>query len=316
MPENGASTKRGLLASCDLRLFFALSRTPHGILDLAMPVAAMLLVLGGFPSFNIVLLGLITVFAGYTAVYAVNDIADYKTDQETFGQGEKEEDSSGYLDGVLMRHPLAQGRLSYGQAVVWALFWGGLAFVGAWMLNPFCSLLLLLGVIFEILYCKLLRVTWLRALVNGVVKTIGPLAAVMAVEPVPDGGFVLLLFLWVFFWEIGGQNIPADWHDIELDTNLGAKTIPVVLGQKTASRLAVSCLALSLAVSLLLFTTAPLDMHVLLALAATAWGARLLLRPAWRLRQSLARGDASKLFNKASWYPAAMLLVILLSVVL
>ena len=26
---------------------------------------------------------------------------------------------------------------------------------------------------------------------------------------------MLLIFFWLFFWEIGGQNIPADWHDIE-----------------------------------------------------------------------------------------------------
>lgn len=318
MPDTGPFMNSDQRPFFDLRLFLALSRTPHGVLDLATPIAAMLLVLGGFPSFNIVLLGLITVFAGYTAVYAVNDIADYKTDKLAFSKEEvqKADENSGYLDGVLLRHPLAQGRLTYDQAVIWAAFWGGLAFVGAWLLNPFCALLLILGVLFEIIYCKLLRVTWLRALVNGVVKTIGPLAAVMAVEPVPEGQFVLLLFLWVFFWEIGGQNIPADWHDIELDKSLDAKTIPVALGTKTASTLALTCIVLSVLLSVLLFTTAPLDMSIILALAAAVWGWRLIVQPAYRLSITKERADASALFNKASWYPAAMLLVILLSVLL
>jgi len=307
--------KDGPSPSCDPRVFMALSRTPHGVLDLAMPIAAMLLCLGGFPPFNVVMLGLITVFAGYTAVYAVNDIVDYRTDQEALTQ-QREQEHGGYLDGVLLRHPLAQGRLTYAQAMVWAAFWGGLAFVGAWMLNPFCSLLLLLGVIFEVIYCKLLRVTWLRALINGVVKTIGPLAAVMAVQPVPDGGFVLLLVLWVFFWEIGGQNIPADWHDMEQDRALGARTIPVALGARTAATISLVSLGVSLVVSVPLFMTATLEMHWLLAILAVAWGWRLVLAPARKLSSSLAREDASRLFNRASWYPAAMLLVILVSVML
>lgn len=306
--------KFGSLPSCDPKLFLALSRTPHGVLDLATPIAAMLLWLGGFPSFAIVLLGLITVFAGYTAVYAVNDIVDYKTDLETYGKNNRRE-STGYLDAVLLRHPLAQGRLTLGQATIWAAFWGGLAFVGAWMLNPFCALLLILGVLFEIIYCKLLRVTWLRALVNGLVKTIGPMAAVMAVENVPNPFFLLLLFLWVFFWEIGGQNIPADWHDIELDKAQGAKTIPVELGTATAARLSLVCLTLSLAVSALLFTSAPLNMGWFLVIVAVGWGWWLVVMPARRLNDSLAREDASRLFNRASWYPAAMLAVVLLSVI-
>jgi hypothetical protein len=43
------------------------------------------------------------------------------------------------------------------------------------------------------------------------------MAAVFAVSPHPSRGFVLLLFLRLFCWEIGGQNVPADWHDLEED---------------------------------------------------------------------------------------------------
>ena len=63
-----------------LKLFLALSRTPHGLLDLATPGLAALLCLGGFPTPGVTLLGLLTVFAGYTAVYALNDLVDYRTD--------------------------------------------------------------------------------------------------------------------------------------------------------------------------------------------------------------------------------------------
>ncbi|HSQ85183.1 MAG TPA: hypothetical protein VLM43_10715, partial [Desulfobacterales bacterium] len=65
-----------------LKLFWALSRTPHGLLDMATPALGALLWLGRFPSFEVILIGLITTFAGYTAVYALNDVIDYRVDKE------------------------------------------------------------------------------------------------------------------------------------------------------------------------------------------------------------------------------------------
>jgi hypothetical protein len=44
------------------------------------------------------LLGLITVFAGYTAVYALNDLVDYRTDREKVRAGEYG-DGEDFLDG-------------------------------------------------------------------------------------------------------------------------------------------------------------------------------------------------------------------------
>jgi len=36
------------------------------------------------------------------------------------------------------------------------------------------------------------------------------MAAVVAVDPDPSAAFLIALFLSLFFWEIGGQNIPND----------------------------------------------------------------------------------------------------------
>ena len=66
---------------------------------------------------------------------------------------------------------------------------------------------------------------------SGAVKTAGGLAAVFAVDPHPSPAFLVLLFLWLFFWEIGGQNIPNDWIDMEEDRMVQAKTIPVRVGK-------------------------------------------------------------------------------------
>ena len=70
-----------------LSLFGALSRTPHGVLELAEPGLAAMLVVGGLPPWPIIGLGLLTAFAGYTAVYAINDLVDLREDRERIRQG-------------------------------------------------------------------------------------------------------------------------------------------------------------------------------------------------------------------------------------
>ena len=49
------------------KLFFALSRTQHILIDIATPAVCALLLLGNFPSLAIIIVGLITAFAGYNA---------------------------------------------------------------------------------------------------------------------------------------------------------------------------------------------------------------------------------------------------------
>ena len=65
----------------------ALSRTSHGILDVATPVLAALVWLGNFPPPFTMIVGFITALAGYTAVYAFNDLVDYEVDKERLGKG-------------------------------------------------------------------------------------------------------------------------------------------------------------------------------------------------------------------------------------
>ena len=189
-----------------LNLFLALSRTPHGLLDLATPGLAALLCLGGFPPFGVTVLGLITVFAGYTAVYALNDVVDYRTDKAKIGEGGLT--GEGYLDGVMVRHPMAQGLLSLQEGLAWVAAWTAVALTGAYLLNPICALIFILGCILEAVYCFMLEISHWRTLVSGVVKTLGGVAAVYAVNSDPSPLFLVLLFLFIFFWEIGGQIYP------------------------------------------------------------------------------------------------------------
>ena len=307
--------REGFFKLSQAKLFLALSRTPHGLLDLATPVLAAFLALGAVPSFRVVILGFIAALAGYTAVYALNDLIDYHTDRERMALSDSKEDRD-YLDAVFVRHPVALGLLSFKQGVVWMATWAALGFFAAYLLNPVCALILILGCVLEVIYCRMLTVSHLRALVSGIVKTLGGVAAVFAVNPDPPMLFLITLFLWIFFWEIGGQNIPADWHDLEKDQRFGAKTIPVRYGTTRAGAITFLCLALSTGLSVFLLRASSVQVSFSFLLLSLVAGIYLLLVPAYRLYRTGAHADTSALFNRASYYPLAVLAIIGIQIIL
>jgi 4-hydroxybenzoate polyprenyltransferase len=297
-----------------VKLFLALSRTPHGLLDLATPALAALLWFGGVPPWGVTAVGLLTVFAGYTAVYALNDVVDFRVDQEKL-KASAGRAKAGYLDALFMRHPMAQGQVSFGEGLLWTLAWAAMALAGAYHLNPMCAYIFLAGCGLEAIYCLLLRVSHFRTLVSGLVKTLGGIAAIFAVDPHPAPWFVVLLFLWLFCWEIGGQNIPADWHDVEEDQCLGACTIPVRYGPAGSSALVLGTLTLSVILSAVLVLVSPLKFKPGLMVLAVAVGVYFLLVPALKLYRGQAKEQAAALFNRASYYPLALLSLALINLV-
>src|SRR5271157_5934319 len=124
-----------------LKEFFGLSRMTHSVLDIAHPALGAILVFGGAPRPFTIVIGLLAAFSGYTAVFALNDLLDYKVDCEKLGgyAGKRE---CFDLDSVGLRHPLAQGSIAYRAALGWVLFWGVLALGFAFFLNPVCCLLM------------------------------------------------------------------------------------------------------------------------------------------------------------------------------
>lgn len=295
-----------------LKLFLALSRTPHGILDLAAPSMSALLWLGGFPPVEVLALGLITAFSGYTAVYALNDVVDRRVDkgkvQETMLAK-----AQGDLDSVFVRHPLAQGMLSPREGFLWTLAWAVLAMVGTYLLNPICTIIFSLACLLEYSYCRLLKVSYFRVVISGLVKTSGPLAAVFAVDSNPDLGFLATLFAWLFFWEMGGQNVPNDFSDMEEDRKIGAKTIPVKFGAPGSTLIILVSLVLAFGISLVLIWIGPKALNLAYLFGALLSGLYFLLIPGYRLWQSKNPRDALVLFNRASYYPLAILLTTVMS---
>ena len=295
----------------DFRLFLALSRTPHLLLDLATPMVAALLCLGRFPDVSTVIVGLITVFAGYACVYALNDVTDYRLDRERMASIARQEECFD-LDCMFVRHPVAQGLIRFKSAVVWTVFWGTVALVGAAILNPVCAGIFILGGFLEAAYCKLYRVTQWKVLIAAVVKTLGGLAAIFAVNPRPSPGFVVIYFAWIVLWEVGGQNVPNDLVDMEEDGRLGARTIPLVYGTHVAVFVMLVALVAGVVLGLGVVFASPLPRKWLYVMGATVSGVAFLLLP---YRAFLAQGDPGKavtLFNRASLYPLGMLVTTLL----
>jgi 4-hydroxybenzoate polyprenyltransferase len=281
-------------------------------LDLATPGLAALLCLGAFPPARIIVLGLITAFSGYTAVYALNDIIDYRVDKELIdpstAHGSKPD-----LDSVLVRHPLAQGMLSYKEALSWTFTWAVLALAGAFLLNPVCLAIFLGAAVFEIIYCYLLKITHLRSIISGIVKTSGPIAAVFAVNPQLSLPFLVTLFLWLFFWEIGGQNVPNDLSDLDTDERIKARTIPVRFGARKSILIICASLVIAVAMSMAMFWMVPKGISAVYLPGAMFSGLYFLMLPAYRLFKTKGAGEASLLFNRSSYYPLSMLVITVLS---
>jgi 4-hydroxybenzoate polyprenyltransferase len=282
---------------------------------MATPAVAALIWLGRFPRSEVTILGLITAFAGYTAVYALNDVIDYRVDREKIQQGGLGE-SDDYLDNVSVRHPIAQGFLSFRDGLLWVLAWAILALIGAYILNPICVLIFLTGCALEAVYCLLLRVSHLRTIISGAVKTSGGIAAVFAVDQSPSSYYVIILFLWLFFWEVGGQNVPNDWTDIEEDKQLHARTIPVRFGPEWSVLIILGSLILAVSMNLCLlqFTRSHFELPYIAAFLFL--GFYLLLVPAHRLRRTRERLHALVLFNRASYYPLSLLVVVIIKILI
>lgn len=278
-----------------------------------MPGFVALLWLGGFPSWRVLALCLGAAVAGYTAIYALNDIMGVGDDKEKVIGGVR----PGYaVEASAMRYPIAQNIIGMRAAVAWFGLWMAAALVCVWFLNPVILAILLAAAGLEVVYVKLFKVTWWRTLISGLVKSAAPIAAVYAVVERPPLPWLGLMLAWLMLWEMGGQNIPADWNDIAEDRRIGGRTIPLVFGLPTAACAVLVLLAGVVALSLQLPVISPLQLGWPYRAAALLAGILLLLIPALRLVRTLDGRDAARLFDLSSLYPLAMLGIISFHVII
>lgn len=304
-----------MLSKSSLNLLLALSRNKHVVLDIAAPAFCALLWLGDFPPTSVTILSLITAYAGYTAIYALNDIIGYKIDKAKMGHASGGQQYS--VEAGDLRHPLAQGLISYKMAVLWMSFWLVMAGVGAYLLNPYILIIFGLAAACEVAYCMLLRVTHWRIVLSGFVKAAGPISAVLVVDPSPRGDFLLLLLFWIFVWEIGGQNIPADWNDREEDERIGANTIPVKFGEGVSKKIVMCAALLTVVSSGFLVIISPLTLGSTYVIWMLMIGSIIIIVPAYSLFSATRiTTEPARLFDLASYYPLALLLLTATAIVM
>src|SRR5690349_19190178 len=291
-----------------MKRFCALSRTPHGVLDLATPAFCALLWGGRFPAWSVILLSIFTAFAAYTAIYALNDLVGLAVDKEKFSRNQLNEGYS--VEASELRYPLARNILPFKSGLLWMGFWFVLALVGSYLLNPTIVFILIAAAILEIVYCLLLKVTYLRTLVSGFVKASGPIAAVFVVDHNPPLASLLILLTWVYFWEIGGQNVPADWNDTTEDIGIHAKTIPIHFGPQKAALIVLAALTITVIASAFLPLISPAHLGLPYILVSLIIGFILLLQPSFQLNKEKDGRYAAKLFDRASYYPVAQFALI------
>ena len=285
--------------------FFGLSRMSHSVLDVPYLAVGAVLALGGVPPVRTIALGLVSAFAGLTAIFALNDIIDRRVDALKMSSAPGNA-ASFDLDSLGFRHPVAQGKLSFGAGVAWTAFWSVLAFATAWLVRPACAWLLVAAAALEGAYCSLLRITPWKTVLSGFNVAVGGLAGLYAVTSFPSRGLTLLYFLWAFAWEVGCRNIPNDWTDFSEDVALGIKTIPVRFGLLRASRISFALMGTTVLCAGLFPLLSPLAAWPVYEVGAIAASTYLLLLPSLRWQRDQSRKSALAFFNRACFFPLAI----------
>src|SRR5208337_4951388 len=112
-----------------------------------------------------------------------------------------------------------------------------------------------------------------------------------------------------FTWEMGCRNIPNDWSDLEEDTALRIKTMPVRFGRRATSRISFVFACVTIAASLLFPFAIPMRFSVIFQAGALAAGIVLLVIPGIRWLRDQQTKSAMLFFNRACFYPLAVFAV-------
>jgi 4-hydroxybenzoate polyprenyltransferase len=302
----------GLSPLGQAKLFLAFSRGLQAFISIAQPALGAVIALIAIPDWEVVVIGFIAAWAGNNAAFAINDLLDVELDKKRFNH--LREFKGFDIDTTLVRHPLAQGYLSYRSGVIWIVVSSLIAVMGAYLLNPWCVVLFVVALLLEICYCRLSQISAFKFLITGVMVALGAMAVWVAVVDRVAVLPALAFFIWIAAWEIGGRNIVNDWSDIDEDVHLGIKTIPVVYGHKVAGRLILFFLLLTVGCSVVIRYIVPLNMIYLVGALIEGWYA--LLYPTLRLLKNPSPEGAITLFNRASLYPLVMLAIVVVSIYL
>lgn len=286
------------------RALYGFSRGNQALLSIAQPLVGALLATDHLPPGRLAV-AVLAATAAFFAVFAANDLFDARLDRRSAAMTQTRRATD--IDSAGGRHPLAQGRLRFAAGLVWVLLLSAVALSAAVALSRVCAVLFVCAALLEAVYCRLATVTAYKFLLSGVMVATGACAGWFAFSATVDPLRLGLLALWLAAWEIGGRNIPNDLADVDEDTPLGIRTVPIVYGPRAAARLAAALLLVTAAAACALAVAAwPSYGPVGLAgVALTAIPTTLI--PAARLLRHPDAPTALTAFNHASFHPLGVL---------
>lgn len=207
-----------------LRRYGELVLFSHTLFSLPFGLLSMLWTAEGLPDFATFFWILLALIGARNGANAFNRIADLRFDQ-------KNPRTSG--------RPLADGRVSLGEAVLLTIACFALLIFAAAQLNRLCLLLSPLAVGLFLLYSYTKRFTCLCHFFLGLCCGGAPVGAALAVE----GRFTLLSFLLggaVLFW-VAGFDILYALQDIDFDRQERLHSVPARFGQRPALLISAGC---------------------------------------------------------------------------
>lgn len=281
-----------------------LSRIRQALLSVAQPALGAVIALGGLPSFEKSILGLVAAGCGFLAVFSLNDILDSRVDSEALQEGKGTFEGFD-LDTAFSRHPLARGDISLKTSITWVACLAAVSMVCAFLLSPWCLALFALAVGLEVVYCTLRSVTWTKTLISGAMVGVGGLAGWIAVAPLGRGAVPFFIFLAL--WEIAGRNLPNDLSDLAVDRRTRIRTVATVFGPHVSAKATLTGALLMTGTLALL--SIPL-LGVVFCVGAALWAVVL---PAVALMRNPTEEEAASFFNRASLLPAIMLPIVILA---
>ena len=95
---------------------------------------------------------------------------------------------------------------------------------------------------------------------------------------------------------------------------MNAKTIPIRWGLAVANGIILTTIILTLGLSAVIFYFSRQAYGIVFIILSLAAGSYLLLVPALKLSKTHKSADAMALFNKASYYPLVLLVIVLIKI--
>ncbi|MWV45768.1 4-hydroxybenzoate octaprenyltransferase [Paenibacillus sp. HJL G12] len=220
------------------RQFSELVMFSHTLFSLPFAVISMVWAAGGWPSWHVMLWGLIALVGARNGANAFNRLADRRFDAANPRTAHRH----------LPRHLLGTREVGVFVAVNYAIF-----VFAASMLNPLCMALSPVAILLITTYSYTKRFTWLSHLYLGFVIASAPIGAWFAVT----GAFAFTPFVLgtvVMLW-IAGFDVIYGTQDIEFDRSHGLWSMPSFFGLTNALRMSKAMHLVMMMLLLLLYYT-------------------------------------------------------------